>query len=100
MKKAEPLFFEETEWHYVATMELPGANIENIDIIAEGGSLLILAPLTFGRFERAMPLPEGVNTKLIEAVYRNNLLSIAIPKIEAVEPLRLRTARAQPAKAA
>lgn len=41
---------------------------------------------SYGSFERRIPLPTNVETKKAEAMMKNGLLKITLPKIEAIKP--------------
>lgn len=78
--------------------ELPGMNKEEIEIYITGDTLNITGERKeesasksgetvrseryFGRFQRSVPLPAGVEAKKIEAHYKDGVLTISCPKTE------------------
>jgi HSP20 family protein len=78
--------------------ELPGVNEEDIELSISDGALVIrgekreertkedqgyvLRERAFGRVERAVPLPEGVDPDGAQASFRNGVLTVTIPKTE------------------
>ncbi len=84
--------FEEKENHYLVTMDLPGIPKNEINIEATDGSLRVwgerkserkegdYSERYWGRFERTIPVPKGVDEKQIEARFENGVLSLRIPK--------------------
>ncbi|WP_286134544.1 Hsp20/alpha crystallin family protein [Methylobacterium sp. Leaf123] len=81
---------------YEITVELPGMDEKNIEVKVADGTLTIrgerrhereepgegyyLAERRFGAFERAFRLPQGVDAGRIEAVLRNGVLTLTLPK--------------------
>ena len=43
----------------------------------------------FGRFHRAIRLPDRVDVNAVEASYRDGLLTITVPKAEEAKPRRI-----------
>jgi len=86
----------------VVTMDLPGFSREDVELEVLGGYLTVrgervrpqLAEGTrlthgerlFGAFERRIRLPEGVDADAITASMDNGVLSLIIPKPEAMKP--------------
>jgi HSP20 family protein len=83
---------EETDTHYVASVAAPGFELDDFDVQASGGQLVIRAErkheekgkngssFRYGKFQRSIPLPDGVQHDQIEACYRNGILELKIPK--------------------
>ena len=84
---------------------MPGFEEKNIEVQVVNGSLSIKGERTsekeekkkeyyvseraFGSFERSFPLPEGVDTDMIEASLKNGVLTVTLPKTaEAQKPAR------------
>lgn len=79
----------------VVTMELPGIDAEEVQIEVSDGLLSVAGEKTieeerkeedryvserrYGRFERRIPLPEGVDEDAIEAGYVRGVLTITVP---------------------
>jgi HSP20 family protein len=86
----------ETDKAYEIAAELPGMGEENIEVKFAHGILTIkgekqeekeekkkdyyLRERSFGSFERAFQVPEGVDTDKIEASFKKGLLTITLPK--------------------
>ena len=84
---------------------LPGVPEDSLDVTVQGNQLVIRgerpAPenfgkqgatyhrLPYGKFERTLDLPNGLNTDRIEAHLHHGLLDIRIPVSEAVKPRRI-----------
>jgi HSP20 family protein len=78
------------------TAELPGFEPDEIDVTAsedsitiraegesetdETGNGYILHEREVAQFERTLPLPDGIDPESIQAMYRNGVLRILIPK--------------------
>ncbi len=88
--------FIETDKKYEISAELPGVEQKDIELKLTNGSLVIQGEKKFekekrekgysfserryGSFTRAFPLPEGVDTSKIEAVFSNGVLKVTLPK--------------------
>lgn len=86
----------------VLTMDLPGLTAEDLDIQAIDGELVVRGERTrpalpegsrwafsersFGAFERRVRLPRGVDADAITASMENGVLSLIVPKPEALKP--------------
>lgn len=102
---APPLDVEETEDGFTLVVELPGVAAEDVDITLEENVLTISGERTFyadkdadgfrrversfGRFHRAVRLPDRVDADRVEAGYRDGLLTISVPKAEEAKPRRI-----------
>ncbi len=91
---------------FVITAYVPGVNPENVDITVEGEELTIRGEfptpaqeegteflkreLYRGTFERRMTFNVPVNVEAIEATYENGLLTLRVPKAEAVRPKQIK----------
>jgi HSP20 family molecular chaperone IbpA len=85
---------DETDSHFLLSLDLPGVPRENIDIQVTGNRLHIVADRRAegrGRrgamreqshFEQSLVLPQGIDSTKVEADYRDGVLHIAIPKGE------------------
>lgn len=92
----------ETEKEYLFSVDAPGVKEEDINISVTGHQLAISGERRresedksektyrserfFGRFERSFALPEEVNTDQIEASFRDGVLEVHVPKVEAAQP--------------
>ena len=82
---------EEMEHEYVIRVEVPGFEASELEVNLTGNMLMIRAEhrpaeketaveRPYGRLERTMTLPEGVNPEKVEALYRNGVLEVHLPK--------------------
>src|SRR5918992_4125469 len=92
---------------YLINVELPGVDPSQVEINFEQNVLTVRGtkPSSFdrtnseyrvytaervsGEFERAVRLPEFVDSDRIEASYSNGLLHIVIPKAQAAQPRKI-----------
>lgn len=88
--------FTDTEKAYELTAELPGIDEKDVDVKVANGVLTMkgekhedkeekkkdyyLRERTFGSFERAFQLPDGVDTDKIEAKFKKGILTVTLPK--------------------
>jgi HSP20 family protein len=86
----------------VLTMDLPGLTADQLEIQVLNGELVIrgertrpeltegsrwaFSERTFGRFERRVRLPQGVDADAITASMDNGVLSLIVPKPETLKP--------------
>ena len=86
----------ETDQELEVKAELPGMEEKDIEVGVTPGLLTIagqkeseretqeqsyvLRERSFGRFERVIPLPDGVDIDSAKATFKNGLLTISIPK--------------------
>ena len=86
----------ETDKAYEVTAELPGMEEKNIEVNVANGVLTIkgekqeekeekkkdyyLRERSFGSFQRAFQVPEGVDTDKIAASFKKGLLTVTLPK--------------------
>jgi HSP20 family protein len=86
----------ETDKAYEIAAELPGMDEKNIEVNVANGVLTIrgekqeakeekkkdyyLRERSFGSFQRAFQVPEGVDTNKIEASFKKGLLTVRLPK--------------------
>lgn len=82
----------------VVAAEIPGMDPKDIDISLDGDHLVIsgekkseyedkssnrvYTERSFGRFERRLQLPEGVEADKVEASFKNGVLRIRVPRPE------------------
>ena len=99
------LDFVETEKGYELTADLPGLDQKDVEVKIAGGVLTVkaekeeekeetkkdfhLRERRFGSFERALRMPEGVDTDKIEAHFKKGVLTVMLPKTaEAQKPVK------------
>jgi len=78
----------------VIRAELPGVDPKDVDVSVAGRNLTIkgerkapevprddrlFSEIVYGRFERTVTVPEGLNDDRIKAVWHNGMLEITIP---------------------
>ena len=95
----------ETEHDFQLKVAVPGIKPEQIEVTLTGDVLTIRGETQeeqehkeaswhrhewrYGKFERNITLPTAVNADAIEAKYDNGVLTLRVPKAEAVKPKRL-----------
>ena len=79
------------ENNYVVRLDLPGVDPKDVSVQAEGNRLTISGErkseesgaeyreTVYGKFERSLTLPQGVETDKIAAHYQNGVLEIRVP---------------------
>ena len=86
----------ESEKGYEITVELPGMDEKNVEVMVSNGNLTIrgekkeekeekkkdyyLHERHFGSFERSFEIPEGVDADKIEAGFKKGVLTVTLPK--------------------
>ncbi|HEV7328471.1 MAG TPA: Hsp20/alpha crystallin family protein [Bosea sp. (in: a-proteobacteria)] len=91
-----PVDVAENDKEVKVTAELPGLDEGDIDIsVREGGLVLsgekktdrevdangyLLRERSFGRIERTVPLPDGIDADQAQASFKNGVLTVTIPK--------------------
>ncbi len=87
----------ETEKDIRVTAELPGLDEKDVDISLEDGVLTLrgekrsdvedkdrgYSERSYGRFERRIGLPKGIDRDKVGATFRNGVLTVTLPKTEA-----------------
>ncbi|MGE0173183.1 MAG: Hsp20/alpha crystallin family protein [Oligoflexales bacterium] len=97
---------EETDNHYVMSFDVPGIDKKDINIEVQGNQLVVsgerkhetdrgegrsrIIECRYGKFERAITLPEGINTADVEADYQNGVLTIAVPRASESKPQKVK----------
>jgi HSP20 family protein len=100
-----PVDLVEAEDHFVLKADLPGLSEEDVSIEVQDGSLTISGERkaeheerargwyrierSFGRFNRSLTLPDGVDADRIEASFSHGVLEVRIPKPEERKPRRI-----------
>jgi HSP20 family protein len=92
---------ESIDNNYVFSLELPGFDENEIDIQVRNGQLQIVAEHkdTNGKFfhtcvQRTWSLPEPVDQDNVEAILKNGVLTVKVPKkiVEKVKKIAVKTA--------
>ena len=96
----------ETDHEYLVKAELPGIKREDLDVTIQDGVLTINAESSYenehkedgriirqerryGKFVRSMRLGEEVDKEKVQAEYKDGVLSLKLPKAEAVKPKKI-----------
>ncbi len=84
----------------IVTAEVPGMTDKDVELFVDNGMLTIrgekkaekeekgYSERFFGKFERQIPLPSGVDEEHCKAEFRDGLLTIHLPKSHEVEEAR------------
>ena len=107
--RARPTFIPrsdiyETEDNVVVTLDMPGANRESIDVTLEKNVLTInansihgapegyelaFAEFQSGDYERSFRLTDQINRDDIDALYKDGVLKLTLPKAEVAKPKKI-----------
>jgi HSP20 family protein len=95
----------ETAQSVIVRVEVPGMNKDDLDISIQGstlyirgeklsegehkGRLYLLMERAYGRFERRITLPGDIDRKHAEVTYHSGVVTVIVPKTEALPPQRL-----------
>jgi HSP20 family protein len=95
----------ETDGHYLLKADLPGMKQDDVALEFNDGTLTISGERraeyerkdqgffrlerSFGKFSRALTLPDGVDPDKIEAEFHDGVLEVRIPKPEERKPRRI-----------
>src|ERR687894_152910 len=95
----------EAEDHFVLKADLPGLGEDDVSIEVQDNTLTVSGERraehvqrekgwhrierSFGRFSRALTLPDGVNPDGVSAEFDRGVLSVRIPKPEERQPRRI-----------
>ena len=101
-----PVDMYETRKEIVVAVELPGLNEKDIHLSITGDLLTIQGERQWtdearaashyrqerwsGKFERVLSIPIAVETGQVKATYRDGVLTVKLPKTEAVKPKEIR----------
>jgi HSP20 family protein len=96
---------EETDNEFTLHIEIPGVKPDEVDVSIEENVLTIAGSRDFysekeaegfrrierqfGRFHRAVRLPDRVDPDKVSAGYKDGLLTITVPKAESAKPRRI-----------
>jgi len=93
----------ETDTELLLYAEVPGVRAEDVDLHFEKGELTLHAKVNVpenrpagwlreyevGDFYRVLSINESIDTKRIEAECKNGVLTLHLPKVEAVRPRQI-----------
>jgi HSP20 family protein len=92
---------DETESHYLVSVDLPGVTKDNIKVEINNQVLTISGERkrfakssedkesSHAQYSRSFTLPQDVDTEAIEANFENGVLEVALPKKEAARPRQI-----------
>jgi HSP20 family protein len=96
---------QEDKNNYVFRAELPGLKREDIEVSLQDGTLVISGERKvekveegaevhrqeryYGKFQRALTLPEPVAADKVKADYKDGILTVTLPKTEAAKPKKI-----------
>jgi HSP20 family protein len=89
--------FGETDKELRVTTELPGVDEKDVELTVEDGVLTLrgekraetddkdrgYSERSYGRFERRVALPRGIDREKASATFKNGVLTVTLPKTEA-----------------
>lgn len=97
---------EESDDHFLLSLEMPGIPKDQLQIEARGNQLVIsgekkferksgekgsvYSERRFGRVERSFTLPTGVDLGQVEANYQDGVLHIMVPKAVSAKPRQIK----------
>mgnify|MGYP001828928956 CR=1 FL=1 len=100
-----PLNMWEDDHHLYAEAELPGFEMDDVEIYVTGGNQLSISGQRkqpeheggawhrqergFGMFRRTLDLPTDVDSNGVTATLKNGVLTLTMPKSEEVKPRRI-----------
>jgi HSP20 family protein len=102
---APALDVDEDKDNYTVRVELPGLKREGIEVSLQDGALVITGERTeekvgegtevhrserfYGKFQRALTLPEPVAADKVKADYKDGVLTVTLPKTEEAKPKKI-----------
>ena len=101
----------EDEYAMTVALELPGLVEEDIEVQILGNQLVVTAERRFdaekedqefhrvehqyGSFSRTIALPTGLKTDEVDAVYKQGILTLSIPKVEPTPAQKIQVKRGE-----
>jgi len=101
-----PLNMWEDGDSFTVEAEMPGMDLDDVEIFVDGGDQLTVKgerksateflgtwqrqERGFGSFKRTITLPAGVDSERVEAVLKDGVLTIWLPKPEEVKPRKIK----------
>jgi HSP20 family protein len=95
----------------IVRFDLPGVDPKDVDVSLEGDTLTLTGErksthegkayreMRYGRFERTLTVPEGVDPAKVQASYTNGVLEIRLP-VPTSRKVPIQIAQGEPKKAA
>jgi len=98
-----PMNVWQSDDEVVLDVELPGADLQKVDIAVQGDVLTVAGELKSeepdavfhrrerrqGAFKRTLQLPFAAESEQVKAQYRNGILRVRVPRAEAAKPRRI-----------
>jgi HSP20 family protein len=96
-----PMDVVEEEGRFVVSLDLPGMRREDVTVSVENGTLTLKGERqhqsetkdgyrrferSYGTFTRTIGLPRTIDSKRIEAAYKDGVLTVTLPKSEEARP--------------
>lgn len=97
-----PMDFSETDGEVIACLEIPGLSKDDIKVSVQNDFLTISGEKkqeqteekenvhkverTYGMFKRVLKLPAEVDSAKVKASYKDGVLKVKLPKVEAKKP--------------
>ncbi|MBI4404838.1 MAG: Hsp20/alpha crystallin family protein [Deltaproteobacteria bacterium] len=93
---------EETDTHYLLSVDLPGVSKNDIQIEVKDNQVYIsgerkserkgsaISERYCGKFQRLLTIPAGVDADKIEAQYQDGVLTVALAKAESAKPRQIK----------
>jgi HSP20 family protein len=97
---------EETETHYLMSFDLPGISKDDLKIEVVDKQLTIagerkldkkddkknrhVSERYYGSFKRTFAMPSTIESTKVEALYKDGVLTVAVPKAEAARPQQIK----------
>jgi HSP20 family protein len=89
---------EDTDEAFIVREVVPGFEAKEIEVKISGNMLTVHAERKekkgekeelWGKLDRSVYLPDGVDTEHVEATYRNGILEVRLPKLPEVKERRI-----------
>lgn len=95
---------EETESHYLVSLDFPGVPKDQIHIELKDGRLVVWGEAkrstkserSARKFHAEFLLPDAIDEGKVEASYEHGVLTVALPKAEAAKPRQIKISEGQP----
>ena len=95
---------EESDDHYLLTLEMAGIRKDDIKLEVNDGQLTIsgerrneakqdgqwYSERRFGKFQRTFSVPVGIDADRVEANYQDGILRVMVPKAESAKPRQIK----------
>lgn len=101
-----PVDLIENDTAFIATVDLPGLTKKDVEVALEDNVLTLSGERNFenkegngtkfrrversyGSFRRAFTLPPGVDTSKVDAIFKDGVLTLTMPKSETAKPRKI-----------